>query len=134
MVRHLLEPAIVTTSPRRWEMAPPADDDDPVSGTDRITIPVDLSGPALESARDLQATLSEIRPAVPLVGVPWLVVTYDALQKLPLDARAGFVVSRIDGKCTVEMLLDITSMPERETLEILRELVQLGAIELRAAR
>lgn len=114
-------------------MAPPADDD-PVSGTERITIPVDLSGPALESARDLQATLSEIRPAVPLVGVPWLVVTYDALQKLPLDARAGFVVSRIDGKCTVEMLLDITSMPERETLEILRELVQLGAIELRAAR
>jgi hypothetical protein len=119
------------TQRRLRESVPAPDDEDPVSGTDRVTVPVDLSGPALESARELQATLSDIRPAVPLVGVPWLVITYDVLQKLPLDARAGYVVSRIDGKCTVEMLLDIAGMPAAETLEILRRLVRLGAVELR---
>jgi hypothetical protein len=31
------------------------------------------------------------------------------------------------------MLLDVSSMPEDETLDLLRELVALGAIELRDA-
>jgi hypothetical protein len=44
------------------------------------------------------------------------------------------VVSLVDGKCTVEMLLDMAAMPEDETLDVLRELVRLGAIELREPR
>jgi hypothetical protein len=66
-------------------------------------------------------------------AVPWLVVTYDELQRLPLHPRAGFVVSLIDGRCTVEMLLDVSGMREDETLDILAELLRLGAIELRDA-
>jgi len=104
-----------------------------LSRRDRITIPVDLRQVARESASELRPTDSDIRPLVPMTAVPWLVVTYDALRDLPLDARAGFILSRIDGRCTVEMLLDVSSMREDETLEILRELVRLGAIELRGA-
>jgi hypothetical protein len=40
-------------------------------------------------------------------------------------------VSRIDGTCSVEMLLDLCGLPENETLDIIGELVRLGAIELR---
>jgi signal transduction histidine kinase len=43
---------------------------------------------------------------------------------MPLDPRAGFVVSLIDGKCSVEMLLDISGMREDETLNILGKLVE----------
>jgi hypothetical protein len=101
---------------------------------DRITIPEDLSQVARESERKFAAADSDVRPVVVLFTVPWLVMSYVDLQKLPLDARAGFLVSLIDGKCTVEMLLDISGMPEDETLDILRELVRLGAVELREPR
>jgi hypothetical protein len=44
------------------------------------------------------------------------------------------VVSLIDGRCTVEMLLDISGMREDETIRIIGELVRLGAVELRDAK
>ncbi len=105
-----------------------------MSRHDRTTIPGDLSQVARESERKLAATDSDVRPVVSLFAVPWLVVSYVDLQRLPLDARAGFVISLVDGRCTVRMMLDISHMPEDETLDILRELVRLGAIELREPR
>jgi hypothetical protein len=68
---------------------------------------------------------------VPLQGVPWLLATYDRIRELPLDPRAGFLVSLIDGRSTVEMIVDGASMPEGEALAILGELIALGAIEVR---
>jgi len=103
-----------------------------VGSRDRITMPEDLSAVARESERRFASADSDVRPVISPVSVPWLIVTYDVLQGLPLDPRAGFVVSLVDGRCTVEMLLDISGMPADETLDILRELVRLGAVELRA--
>ena len=102
-----------------------------MSSSARITIPVDLSRAARHRAREFSATDSDIRLVVSPGAVPWLVVTYDDLSRMPLDPRAGVVVSLIDGTCSVEMLLDISGMREDETLDSLRELVRLGAIELR---
>ncbi len=90
-----------------------------------------MSDLARESAGELSAAASDIQPVVALSAVPWLVVTYEALRKLPLDSRAGFVVSLIDGRCTVEMILDLSGMPEDETIDILRQLLGVGAIEMR---
>jgi hypothetical protein len=101
-----------------------------VPRSDRVTIPFDLSEAARESAREFPAAASDIRPIVSLASIPWLVITYDDLRKLPLDPQAGFIVSLIDGRCTVEMLLDLSGMGEDQTLEILQELVRLGAVEL----
>jgi hypothetical protein len=102
-----------------------------MSRHDRTTIPEDLSQVARESERKFAAAESDVRPVVSPFSVPWLVISYADLQRLPLDTRAGFVISLIDGTCTVQMMLDISHMPEDETLDILRELVRLGAIELR---
>ena len=102
-----------------------------MSSRDRITIPVDLGQLARESERDLRATESDVRAVVPVHAVPWLVVTHDQLCRLPLDSRAGFLVSLLDGRCTVEMLLDIAGMPEDDVIQLLRSLLDLGAIELR---
>jgi hypothetical protein len=102
-----------------------------VSRHDRITLPEDLRPFARDSERRFETASSDVRPLVPLSAVPWLVVTFEDLRRLPLDARAGFVVSRIDGRSSVEMLLDLCALPEGETLDIVAELVRLGAIELR---
>jgi hypothetical protein len=101
-----------------------------VSRHDRATIPEDMSELARESA-GLSGAASDIQPVVALNAVPWLVVTYERLRTLPLDPRAGFVVSLIDGRCTVEVILDLSGMPEDETVDILRQLLGVGAIELR---
>jgi len=102
-----------------------------VGSGDRITIPIDLAQAARDSERELLASQSDVRPLVPMQGVPWLIVTHDELRRLPLDSRAGFVVSLIDGRCTVEMILDVAGMPEDDVIALLGKLAELGAIEFR---
>jgi hypothetical protein len=98
----------------------------PLTRRARETIPDIRPG-----TREAEGTQSDIRPIVPMHAVPWLVATHEALRRLPLDARAGFIVSLIDGRCTVEMLLDVAGLPEDEVIALLGQLAELGAIELR---
>ena len=75
---------------------------------ERATVPHDL-GPIARAA--LAEAHSDVRPVLSMDGVPWLIVTYDELREMPLDPRAGFVVSLIDGRSTVEMIVDIAALP-----------------------
>jgi hypothetical protein len=98
---------------------------------ERITMPDDLSSLARRSEREFDVSDSEIRPIVPLHAVPWLMVTYDALREMPLDNRDAFVLSLVDGRSTVEIILDLAGLPEDVTIGILTRLFRLGAIDLR---
>ena len=95
---------------------------------------MDLRQIARDSERDLDAPASQTRPLVPAFAVPWLIVTFDELRALPLDHRAGFLVSLIDGRSTVEMIADIAGFDVGEVVATLTRLVQLGAIEFRGPR
>jgi hypothetical protein len=53
------------------------------------------------------------------------------LHDFAIDHRAGFLLSRVDGKTPIEDLLDVAAMPEDETLELLRELLSKGILVLR---
>ena len=81
---------------------------------------------------DLDGPKSAVRPTVPLSAVPLLAVTVERVRFLPLDARAAYLLSLVDGECTVEMILDICGSELRcdEALGILALLLHLGAIEL----
>jgi hypothetical protein len=63
--------------------------------------------------------------------VPVVSVARDQMRWLSIDHRAGFVLSLIDGVSTVEMILDVTGMPELDALRILSELVQQRIIAFR---
>ncbi|MGH7296398.1 MAG: hypothetical protein ACRELB_15780 [Polyangiaceae bacterium] len=102
-----------------------------MGSSDRITVPADLRQVAHDTEREFQAADSHVRMAVPLHSVPWLVMTYEELRALPLDNRAGFLVSLIDGRCTVEVLLDVAGIPEDEVCDLLADLALQGAIEFR---
>lgn len=95
---------------------------------DRATLPDIRPGKIEEEV----VTQSDIRPIVPMHAVPWLVVTHEELRRLPRQPRR---VRRllIDGRCTVEMLLDVAGLPEDEVIALLAQLARLGAIELRDA-
>jgi hypothetical protein len=79
---------------------------------------------------DIDAPASAIRLYLPLFAVPGLVVSLDSLRFLPLDARGAYVASLMDGRCSVETILDICEMNRAEVLDSLARLVELGAIEL----
>lgn len=93
------------------------------SDSDRVTIPTDMS-------EFVSASEQSFRLATD--SVPWLVVSYDELLQLPLDHKAGHILSLVDGRCTVEMIADMSPLPRDETVAILAELVVRGVLSLHA--
>jgi len=66
-----------------------------------------------------------------VVRVPVLAIKMAELQKRKLDHRAGFLLSRVDGDSSLEVLLDIGAMPRLEALKLVAELVEAGVLRLR---
>ncbi|HZU84855.1 MAG TPA: hypothetical protein VE987_18115 [Polyangiaceae bacterium] len=87
------------------------------------------SGPAA-GARDDEPPSGVMLRSELLARVPRLVVSTIELQSLPLDHRAGFIMSFVDGTYTVEMILDACAMRRDDALAILRELAARGVIAL----
>jgi hypothetical protein len=65
-----------------------------------------------------------------LASVPRIVVSPAKLLAMPLDPRAGFVLSRIDGRANVEAIIDSTGLPSEKVLATLVDLVTLQVIAL----
>jgi hypothetical protein len=100
------------------------------SSSDRITLPADLREFACESDRGVVAAEPN-SGIIAFSSIPWLAVTYDALIAMPLDHRHGFLLSLVDGRCTVEVLADISGFGRTETIALVAELVGFGALTLR---
>lgn len=67
----------------------------------------------------------------PLDRVPVVAVPRDQLRWLTIDHRAGFVLSLVDGVSSLEMILDVSGMPELDALRILCELAQQRILSFR---
>ncbi len=55
----------------------------------------------------------------------------DQIRWLSLDHRAGFLLSLVDGMCTIEDILDVSGMSRLDALRIMFTLVQQRVISLR---
>jgi hypothetical protein len=71
--------------------------------------------------------------AVGLAGraIPRLLKTKSEIAAAPIDHRAGFLLSYIDGTTSVQGLVDIAAMPEEDVHEILERLRRLGIVSIR---
>jgi hypothetical protein len=65
-------------------------------------------------------------------GVPVVVMAPDLLRRLPLDHRAGYLLSLMDGMTDLETLVTIGPLPREEALRIVRELCECGVVDFRA--
>jgi hypothetical protein len=83
----------------------------------------------VDAALDLAgriATKSDLpRSAIPHVSLP-----LTELLALPLDHRAGFMLTRIDGVSNVQSIIDVAPMDDFEAVALLEKLVALGALTL----
>lgn len=70
------------------------------------------------------------RPRVPLSSVPLRILADHELLTLPLDHRAGFVLSHVDGATDIRTLIDVCGMTHDELVAVVDRLISLGAIRL----
>ena len=65
-----------------------------------------------------------------LEQVPTVAVSPQEIPNLALDHRSGFILALVDGVSTLDMILDMASMPRLDALRVLLELVQHGTLTL----
>ena len=58
-----------------------------------------------------------------------LAIGHDQMRWLSLDHRAGFLLSLVDGRSTVDEVLDMSGMSELEALRLLLQLLQQNVIK-----
>jgi hypothetical protein len=92
-------------------------------------VPPDAEGAIARAADDEPSSGVTMRPET-LTSVPRLAVSMKQLKTMPLDHRAGFIASFVDGAFTIEMILDACAMPRHEALSLLGDLVARGVIVL----
>jgi hypothetical protein len=63
-----------------------------------------------------------------MTGAPVVVMGPADLMKLPLDHRAGFLMSRMDGFLDLDTLIEISPLKRALALQIVRDLHDAGAI------
>lgn len=86
---------------------------------------------ATEEALLLASTVTPAAPAGwSLTSVPVLTRPIDEIVKMPLDHRAGFFLTHVDGHADLETILDLVPLPEAEVLALVESLVALGVILL----
>lgn len=86
---------------------------------------------SMEDALLLAGTISPA-PALgwSLSSVPVLARAQEEIVKMPLDHRAGFFLTHVDGESNLETILDLVPLPEGEVLALVESLVALGVIRL----
>jgi hypothetical protein len=57
----------------------------------------------------------------------------DLLKRLPLDHRAGFLLSLMDGAIDLDTMVEIAGMPRREVLRLVRDLFESGVVDFRTS-
>jgi hypothetical protein len=66
-----------------------------------------------------------------MAGMPVVVMPVERLKRLPLDHRAGFLLSLMDGAIDLETIVEIAGMPRNEVIGLVRDLFQAGVIAFR---
>jgi hypothetical protein len=65
-----------------------------------------------------------------MAGAPYLAVPPDQLKRLPLDHRAAYLISRMDGDAIdLETLVEVSALGRAETLRLVRALFESGVID-----
>jgi hypothetical protein len=62
--------------------------------------------------------------------IPKLAIATAELQWLSLDHRAGFLLSCVDGRSSIEEILDVSGMPALDAMRILYTLLQQRIIDV----
>ena len=77
------------------------------------------------------AAITDEAWAAQAIGEPVVALSADGLRRLPLDHRAGYLLSLMDGTMDLETVLDVSAMPRAEALSAVRDLFEAGVVTFR---
>jgi hypothetical protein len=90
--------------------------------------PSDLDARGLKDKNLGQLERKHLARLRSLEATPRIAVGYEQLVWQNLDARKGFLLSRVDGTMSVQDIIDIVHFPRQETIRLLAELVDEGIL------
>ena len=107
--------------------------------SDRPTMPPALDMlPEAPQSEVRMATRPEMRAALTdeawagrMAGSPVVVMGVESLKRLPLDHRAGFLLSLMDGAIDLDTMVEIAGMPRAVALRMVRDLFESGVVDFR---
>jgi hypothetical protein len=111
--------------------AAPAEPDESATAEASAAESVALSEIRLMTRPMMAPAMTDESWARSMRGAPVVVMSADLLKRLPLDHRAGFVLSMMDGTLDLDTLFEVTSMPRDEVLRVVRDLYESGVVEFR---
>ncbi len=82
----------------------------------------------LSTRPNMAAAVTDEAWARSMTGAPVVVVPGAELVRLPLDHRAGFLISRMDGFIDLDTLVEVSAMRRPEALRLVRDLYDSGII------
>ncbi len=88
----------------------------------------ELREAAAEVETEVRARLAEV--GIVPVAVPVADVSVDELPLLDLEPSEGFILSRIDGRSTIEAIVKISPLPEVDALLVIWKLERGGQLRL----
>lgn len=84
----------------------------------------------VDDVGDVAVAIAGKHSRVVAVAAPRLLKTRAELVAAPIDHRDAFVLSLLDGKTSVQGVVDLAAMPDGEVLGILERLAKLGIVQL----
>ena len=96
-------------------------------------VALDDSGIRLLTRPEMRAALTDDSWARTMKGVPVVVMPVHLLKRLPLDHRAGFLLSLMDGAMDLDTMVEIAGMDRGEVLRLVRDLFESGVVDFRTS-
>jgi hypothetical protein len=78
---------------------------------------------------EMGATMTDEAWARTMVGSPMCKVDSLELRKLPIDNRAAYVISLMDGAMKLDTLVDVACLPRDEVLRTVRDLYESDIVD-----
>jgi hypothetical protein len=94
---------------------------------------LDESGIRLVTRPEMRAALTDDDWARAMTGMPVVVMPLERLKRLPLDHRAGFLLSLMDGAMDLDTMVEIAGIPRGEVLRLVRDLFESGVVDFRTS-
>ena len=84
----------------------------------------------VDEVGDVAVFIAGRHSRMPPAAAPKLLKTRAELARAPIDHRDAFVLSLLDGKTSVQGVVDLAAMPDGEVVTILERLAKLGIVQM----
>jgi hypothetical protein len=77
----------------------------------------------------MAAVVSDDAWARQMTGAVRVAIPLELLKGMPLDHRAGYLLSWMDGSVDLDTLVEVSTMPRAEVIRIVRDLYESGVVQ-----